>query len=402
MSRNAMITPISDWLVESSLIDSDVVQLFGDLCNRMAAVGIPIARARLVWPTLHPLFQAETVSWDRGVEASLEQFEHQDKQSDAWVLSPLAYLVENRLDTIRRELDGPNELLDFPILKELKEQGYTDYLLLGTRLEGKGLSKGKEGGSNGVMVTWSSDKPGGFSEEDLWSLQKIQKRLAVACKTIIQSRVSNNITETYLGARAGTNVMDGQIRRGDGQTIDAVVWYSDLRNSTSLAESMKPDDYFSLLNTFFMSTAQPVDDHGGEILDFIGDAVLGIFPFDGEAGKCKAASSANYAIETALKTAEESNLRRLDEGVEQFKYGIGLNVGEVMFGNIGIPSRLAFSVIGPTVNQAARIENMTKLLQQPVLADSGFANLSSENWKSMGEHKLDGVLEPLELFAYAS
>ena len=400
MSRNAMIAPISDWLVDSSLIDSDVVELFGMLCNRMVGVGVPIARARLVWPTLHPLFQAETVIWDLGKEAYLEQFEHQDNQSDAWKLSPLAHLVENGLDTLRRELEGPNELLDFPILKELKEQGYTDYLLLGTTLVGRGLSKGKQGGSQGVLVTWTTDKPGGFSEDDLWSLQKIQKRLALACKTIIQSRVSNNITDTYLGVRAGANVMDGQIRRGDGQNFDAVVWYSDLRNSTSLAESMVPEDYFSLLNSFFMSTAQPVYENGGEILDFIGDAVLGIFPFDGEQGKCRAASAANYAVDAAIKSALKTNSERLDQGVEQFNYGIGLNVGEVRFGNIGIPSRLAFSVIGPTVNQAARIENMTKLLQKPVLADAGFASLSSNNWRSVGEHKLEGVLDPLELFEY--
>ena len=122
MSREALISPIREWLVDRALGDADVVELFESMCLQMVGVGIPISRARLIWPTLHPLFQAETVIWDHGEQARLEQFEHQDQASDDWNKSPLRFIVDNDLDMLRRELEGPNELIDFEMLKELKEQ----------------------------------------------------------------------------------------------------------------------------------------------------------------------------------------------------------------------------------------------------------------------------------------
>ena len=216
MSREAMIAPITDWLVDRSLGDVDILEMFSTMCMKMIGVGIPIVRARLIWPTLHPLFQAETVIWNKGEEPELEQFAHQDNASEAWNRSPLKFVIDNDLDTLRRELDGPNELLDFELLKELKAEGFTDYLLLATRIEGTSFRKQKGEKDRGILVTFTSDKPGGFSADDLWALQKIQKRFAVACKTMIQPRISSNIAKTYLGNRAGTSVLNGQIRRGDG------------------------------------------------------------------------------------------------------------------------------------------------------------------------------------------
>ena len=400
MSQNALISPIREWLIDSSLGSSDIVEMFQTMCMRISAVGIPVTRARLIWPTLHPLFQAETVIWDKGESARLEQFEHQDQNSDAWNRSPLKYVIDHNLDLMRRKLVGPEALLDFTLFEELKEQGYTDFLLLATALEGMSTRKREGGNNRGILVSWASDKPEGFTGEDLISLQKIQRRFAVACKTIIQARISDNIAKTYLGVRAGENVLNGQIRRGDGERTNAVVWYADMRNSTSLADTMEPDEYFDLLNAYFMSTAEPVVNHGGEILDFIGDAVLGIFPYQETSQLSEAAKAANAALDDVLDISREANKEREKQGLEMFKFGIGLNVGEVMFGNIGIPSRLTFSVIGPTVNEVARIESMTKLLQTQILADQTFASLNPDRWQSVGEHKLDGVLFEKELFSF--
>jgi len=400
LSQDALITPIREWLIDSSLGNCDIVEMFEQMCLKILSVGIPISRARLFWPTLHPLFQAETVSWDTKSFAKLEQFEHQDQESDAWIASPLKFMIDNDLEMFRRQLVGENALLDYDLLEELKESGYTDFLVLSSKLEGVATRKRDGSQNNGILVTWASNKPEGFSAEDLISLQKIQRRFAVACKTVIQSRISNNISQTYLGRRAANYVLDGQIRRGDGQRTSAVVWYSDMRNSTSLAETMPPEEYFDLLNSYFMATAEPVVKHGGEILDFIGDGVLCIFPFTGQSELRKAADAANNAIDDALIASEEINEIRRSQKKETFNYGIGLNVGDVMFGNIGIPSRLTFSVIGPTVNEVARIESMTKLLQSKVLADKTFAELDSERWKSLGEHKLDGVLVEKELYSF--
>ena len=392
--------PIREWLVDQSLSTGDIVEMFDSLCRRLVAIGIPLARARLIWPTLHPLFSAETVQWDIGQPARLEQFAHQDNETDTWKRSPLKFVIENEVEVFRRQLDGPNQMLDFEILGELKEMGMTDYLIQATKLEEENSKSLGVKSSRGILVTYASERKGGFSADDLVSLHQIQKRFAVACKTIIQKRISQNITTTYLGRRAGNSVLEGQIRLGDGERTKAVVWYSDLRDSTSHAETMEPDAYFSMLNSYFQSTAGTVVAHGGEVLDFIGDAVLGIFPYDQDRELKTAAQSANKALDQTIEMAKEANLERESLGLQRFKYGVGLNVGEVMFGNIGIPERLSFSVIGPTVNEVARIEQMTKLLQQPILASKELAELDPKRWKSMGEHKLEGMLEEQELFSF--
>jgi len=397
MSHEALVQPIREWLVDQALGRADIVAMFETMCQRLAGIGIPVARARLIWQTLHPLFSAETVIWDRGKQATLEHFPHQDEATEAWMQSPLRFVIANNVPVLRRQLFGVNETLDFPILSDLKEQGFTDYLVLATPLEDAGV---RDEDGRGIIVTWSSDRAGGFSDADLTALQDIQRIFAVACKTAIQASISTNIATTYLGQRAGRSVLNGQIRRGDGQHTPAVVWFSDLRNSTAFAESLPADAYFSLLNSYFEATAGPLVDHGGEVLDFIGDAVLGIFPYADMGGLEDAARRANAALDRTIELAAAVNKARGDGGLERFKFGVGLNIGEVKFGNIGIPQRLSFSVIGQTVNEVARIEAMTKLLQQPVLAGGGLAGLNPERWRSVGAHKLDGLLDPVELFAF--
>ena len=398
MSHEALISPIREWLIDQALGDADITELFDTLCKRISSVGIPITRARLFWPTLHPLFQAETVSWDKGSPAVLDQFVHQDEASDDWNKSPLKYLIDHEMDILRRELIGPNKLVDFELLEGLVEKGFTDFIAMSTDLEGTSFRTREGGNDSGIMVTWATDIDSGFSDNDLIALQKIQRRFAVACKVMIQARIASNIAYTYLGARAGGSVLDGQIVRGDGQTTKAVIWYSDLRNSTQLAETMPADDYFNLLNSYFTATAQPIIDHGGEILDFIGDAVLGIFPYRTNKELKAAANAAQKALTDSCTAAAQINGQRESEGLDVFRYGIGVNVGEVMFGNIGIQSRLAFSVIGPAVNEAARIESLTKIFEPVILAGKSFAQINPTHWKSLGEHRLEGVTQPIEIF----
>lgn len=400
MSHESLTGPLREWLIDQALGEADVLKMFETACLRLSAFGVPVARGRLVWQTLHPLIRAEQVVWNRGGAASFEFFEHREKQTETWLASPMRFVFQNRLSLFRRQLFGPNETLDFQNLHELKAQGYTDYCILSTPFESMRKHIDDEmRAAGGIVMTWASDRANGFSSDDLDALQSIQKTFALACKTIIQARISNNIAETYLGSRAGRSVLEGKIRRGDGEEISAVVWYSDMRNSTALAESLGREEYFRLLNAYFESIAGPVVEHGGEVLDFIGDAVLGIFPYADEAGLARAAQKAGAALDDALAGAKSANRDRESKGLERFGFGVGLNVGNVMFGNIGIPTRLAFSVIGQAVNEAARIESMTKLLQQPVLASKRAANTDSARWQSIGAHKLDGVLDPMELFS---
>jgi adenylate cyclase len=400
MSRETLINEIGEWLIDQTLSQPDIVELFQEVCERLSAVGVPVTRSRLTWPTLHPLFQAETILWRHGHEIEFEQFRHQDEMSEQWKASPMAYVLDKNLDTFRRNLDGPNKMLDFPILKDLQQEGYTDYLMIATPFEKTTVRHNNM--SSGLLVMWSSSRKGGFSDDDLEALKKIQRRFAAACKNVVQNRIARNITETYLGQQAGREVLDGAIKLGDGRETEAVVWYSDMRNSTALADTMAPSDFLELLNDYFEATAGAAIEFGGEVLDFIGDAVLAIFPFEKDAGKQQAIRCGTMAIDRAIENQEAINARRLEEGKQIFQFGIGVNVGTLNFGNIGVASRLAFSVIGPTVNEVERIEELTKVLDSKALVSAEVAKFEPERWVSVGNHKLAGVAQSPELFCRAA
>jgi len=190
----------------------------------------------------------------------------------------------------------------------------------------------------------------------------------------------------------------GYIGRGDTETIHSVIWYSDMRNSTRLAETMAPQDYLATLNSVFEATAGPVIEEGGEVLLLIGDAVLALFP-TAKFTEREAAAAAGRASREALKRLEALNTTRRQEGLPGVACGIALHVGDLTYGNIGIPQRLQFTAIGPAANQVARIETLTKVLERPLLASAAFAHLLDCPWQSLGSHALRGVSDPIEVFA---
>jgi adenylate cyclase len=394
MADNTLITEIGEWLVDKALGQPDIVKMFDAACQRLYGAGVPLLRARLSWPTLHPLFQAETVLWERGKEPLLEQFVHQTERTEAYLNSPMFFMFEHNVSVIRRNLDGPNKLVDFPILDQLIEQGCTDYLTIMTSFN----SGDEDSRFSGLIVAWASDRPGGFSDNDIAALQKIQRRVAVACRSAIQSRIASNIVETYLGKQAGQQVLDGAIKRGDGQETQAVVWYSDLRDSTALADTMEPQAYFDLLNDYYECTAGSAIKHGGEVLDFIGDAVLAIFPYPTEDDFAEAVDAATRALRDANAVREQLNAERREKSLVPISFGVGLNTGKVMFGNIGVQERLTFSVIGPTVNEVARIETLTKAVDSQALVTAKITTGEPDQWVSTGQHKLVGVSQEIELF----
>ena len=409
MSNAQFVRDIGEWLTDQALASPDILSMFEGLCRRLHAGGVAVERARLTWPTLHPLFRAETMLWVRDEAVEFEQFNHQEEASEAWKRSPMKYLFDNDVSVVRRRMTGPNAMFDFPVVEELAAEGFTDYLLIATSFDdgrtgisGEGLATTATGEeSQGILVTWATKREGGFSDDDLDALHRIQRRFAVACKIAVQDRIAINITRTYLGTDAGDRVRAGSIKLGDGRTTEAVVWYADMRDSTALADRLAPQDFLDLLNDYFQAAAQPAIEAGGEILDFVGDAVVAIFPYDAhdESGRCRAVAAACRAMERARQAGEEICRRREEAGAEPFRFGLALTAGEVMFGNIGVPTRLAFSAIGPTLNLAARLEASTKGLGEPVVASAGFAADAPGAWRSLGTHALEGVSAPCELFA---
>jgi adenylate cyclase len=398
MSHDTLISEIETWLIGKALGDPEIVKLFEALCQRLHAVGVPVERAVLSWPTLHPLFRAEQVFWWLGKGAKLEQYYHSSAGGEAWLRSPFYRVLSRALPRLRRRLTGENAFLDFDVLKDLAEQGYTDYLMTSSNFRIAQFSD-YEGGTTGIMASWTTTRVGGFTDMDLEALSRIQTIFAVACRAAIEKRVMANLANAYLGPTAGRRVLSGDIRRGDGERISAVVWFSDMRGSTRLSDEMQSDDYLALLNQYFECTAAPVIAHGGEILNFIGDGVLGVFPIEGPDGVAEAVGRATAAVDDALRLGDEAIKAGTPAGAP-LVFGIGLDIGELMFGNIGVADRLAFSGIGRVVNGTQRIEAATKDMGCPVLATAAVAEAASEYWVPAGTRCMADFQSEVALFTY--
>jgi adenylate cyclase len=312
-------------------------------------------------------------------------------QSPEYLNSPLVPIFEGA-GGIRRRLDIKEPLLDFGILHDLHAEGATDYVAMPMH-----FSDGKIN-----VISLSADRPGGFSTTDLGHIYEILAVLGRIYEVHALQHKASNLLDTYLGPHAGKRVLNGLIRRGDGENIRAVIWFCDLRGSTPLAQSMSRDEFLACLNEFFDSLAGAVLDQGGQILRYIGDAALAIFPIEGETDE----SNLQTACENAIAAAHEAsvriksvNQRREKESEPALGYGIALHVGDVTYGNIGTGNRLEFTVIGEAANLAARIESMCKLLDEPVLLSAEFAACKPDQFVSLGQHSLKGIKEPQEIFA---
>ena len=396
---NLMVDSIADWLMEQALNEQTTMQtLFEGTCLRLLAEGVPIIRAHFAFRTLHPLYAAIGHIWFKDKETVHVQIGHDDAATGAgWDGSTYAFLLNNDIDHIRRRLTGEDALLDYPVLNEFRDDyDGTDYLAYAIPFDPDATGDRIK---SGVIGSWLTSRPGGFSENDLRAMLRIQKRLAVTFKVLIKAEITKNILDTYLGPDAGNLVLSGQIKRGDYETIHSVIWFSDMRNSTPLAESLSPEDFFAMLNAYFECTAGAVMDAGGEVLRFIGDAVLAIFPIrDGESTERQACQKAARAMREAEKRVRRMNVERKANGEPVIKYGLGLHVGDVMYGNIGVPSRLEFSVIGPAANETARLESLTKELGKTVVASDHFAENFKDGWVSLGKKNLKGVGGAIKLY----
>jgi adenylate cyclase len=249
------------------------------------------------------------------------------------------------------------------------------------------------------IITLVSGEAGGFSTAQLGLLYEILPVLSRLFEVFALQDTAATLLGTYLGRRTGSEVLNGLIRRGDGRDIDAAIWLCDLRDSTALSESLPRDAYLEILNQFFDGMVEPIVKHGGEVLKYVGDAVLAIFPIEEPDSPAReACAQALAAVADARARIEQLNRERGGRGEAPLSYGIGLHRGCLTYGNIGSADRLDFTVIGTAVNQAARIEGLTKVLRQPVLISSAFAASFGGALTSLGRHRLRGVALPQEIF----
>lgn len=387
----------SDWLVTETLRGTSQDRLIKHLCEAMVANGIPLIRGHIACGQLHPLFQAFSVSWNRDSGIVRDRFAYDGIVSDSWLASPLKAVLSEDRPEIRARLhlgEGANE---FPVLKEFQDQGFTDYYC--TRKAFSFPTNMAMENMDGCIASFATDAPGGFSEEGITAIKRLFPRLAVALKTIVREATAHNVISTYLGSQAGERVLQGKIHRGDCESIRAAVWFSDMRRSTELADAMEPRQFLERLNRYFECTAGSVLDHGGEVLRFIGDAVLAIFPINGPGGAERAGRMAVSAARDSLTRIAACNADMPENDQVPIEFGLGLHVGDVLFGNIGVQERLEFSVIGQTANEVARLEDLTKTLKRTILASNSFVSHTQAKWEAMGSHRLRGVSESQPVYA---
>lgn len=388
-----LIDGVSAWLKQSALKDTDLETIAGETCERLAAIGIPLARVHMSFSMLHPLYTSLSFTWRRGQKVAVEGFSVPVGKAppERYLSSPYYQLVSKNISHLRRRID-PATPSEFPIFDDLKAIGATDYLAFR-------LSFG-DSAERGMLGSWATDGATGFSDDMIRALLHVENNLAVAAHTAVLRKLADNMLTTYLGGDAGKRVLSGQIRRGDGETIRAVLVMVDMRNSTVVAENGGRQVFIDTLNEFFDAVATPFNSDGGEILSFIGDGFLAVFPCERKKSASEAAArAAMKAARSAIARMAEVNRLRAARGLSKVNFGIGLHVGNVMFGNVGLRNRLTFSAFGSAVNEVQRLESLTKKFDQPIVASEIFRNYCGGDWLQLGTEKLRGVPDPVSVFS---
>ncbi len=371
-------------------------QLSG-FCNTVAASGFPMKRVTMGMRTLHPRYGALTYLWrpemDR-VEATPQ--ERATMWSDAYIRSPINHLVMTGDDTFRQRLDT-SETLPFPVLDEIRAEGMTDYV---ARLVNYDPTEQRSTSLEGIFFSCATDVPEGFDTRQLRQVFDALPYLAMAIKSRLTYEVAKTVAETYLGRDAGQRVLTGEIERGSAQSINAVIWFCDLRGFTQLSDRLGRDDLIALLNQYLEILARPVQEGGGQILKFLGDGFLATFDLTGKNSATVCGDALNAAVALRNDFAAFTEIRER-AGKPTLGFGLSLHVGEASYGNIGTDERLDFTIVGPAVNEASRIQDLCRPLQKDILVSQAFRTMvdtSRYRLESAGHHELRGVSAGQELF----
>lgn len=379
---------VFDWIENFGRYTEDISSFVKEVCNRFIACDMPLDRVSIVMRTLHPQISTSGYMWRNGVEdLSLFTADHQTQTRESYQQSPVRSIFEGS-PGLRRRLADPDCPRDFPVLVDLDDEGVTDYLILPIP-----FSDGRS-----YACSWATKMPGGFTDGQIARIQGIMPTFSLVLEILATRAVSRNLMDTYLGHKTGQRVLNGAIYRGVNETIEAALWISDLRGFTAMSDALAPPVLLGILNDHFERVVGAIERHDGEVLKFIGDSVLAIFPNDQYGGAMGAAEAAVGAARDAVRQMEERNTERLGKNLPAIGYGIALHMGEVVYGNIGAPHRLDFTVIGPAVNHTARIEQLCRTMNRPVLVSATVAEAIEQPITSLGFHALRGVREPHEIF----
>lgn len=375
--------PVFVWALDPARDDEDETTLLDGLVALMRAAGFPLMRLSTSFRPLDPQVFSRAVSWDAGSLRS-EVRSHDISRAPDYVGSP-AEAIHRGAPRIRERID-PTRPARYPLLAQLAQRGATDYLILPIILTTQVRT----------FIGFTGDRPGGFTDEDLAYLDAIYPAVSALVRLRSTRLTVGSLARTYLGPNAAERVLAGAVERGRGEEIEAAIWFCDLRDFTVLSQALPPARMLRILDGYFEAVADPIADGGGEVLKFIGDAVLAIFPSDRPDACVRALAAAEAALARFAADVAAPNTD-LELGV-----GISLHVGNVFYGNIGARDRLDFTVIGPAVNLASRVQGLCRALDTPLLVTSAFAHHArGAELRSVGTHALKGIADAPELFTLA-
>jgi len=379
---------VVDWLTTGTHNERFIDNIFAEMCIRIQQAGIPLKRSTLHILIQHPQWLGARFMWADGMrEAEIARVDFDVRERPEYIGSPANEMQDGATEVQENLERDPALGRKHALYAEMRSKGLTDYIAwplyhtLGKR----------------HLVTFATDRRGGFEDTHIAALKKLLPVLALVSEIRIKNRLARTLLETYVGSHAGELILAGATRRGTGTTVRAAIMICDLRDFTKISDNWPRDDVIDLLNDYFDAMSDPIARHGGEILKFIGDGLLAIFPLS----QPNACANLLRAVSEARQAMAALNARNNGTGRAPLNYGIGVHVGDVMYGNIGSKSRLDFTVIGPAVNMASRMEALTKQIGKPVLLSRDFAELVPPEFEleRVGQHTVRGFSDPIELFA---
>jgi adenylate cyclase len=369
---------VIDWLIDGAWSSKAPAEMIAEACERMVAAGLPLWRFGIFIRTLHPEIFGRNFIWREGEEVEIGTVDFEILETPEFARSPLRVVFEQGLE-VRGRMDDPGSK-HFPFFDDMRAEGVTDYVATPMQfLDGS------------VHATsWTTRRPGGFSDEHIAAIHAIIKPLARIAEIISLRRTAEMLLDTYVGNRAGARILGGQIRRGHNDTMQAAIWLSDLRGFTALSDRLPAETVVEILNHYFDCQVTAIRGHGGEVLKFMGDGLLAVFPIDEYVGD--AAHVCTRVLEAARESRASVEALAFPVGdvVERFRFGVALHVGNILYGNIGGGNRLDFTCIGPAVNLAARLEKIAGRLGRTVVVSEVFANACRHDWRELGEFPIAG------------
>lgn len=385
------------WLIDKGMTGNVVRDLFTEFCERLSELGIKLKRGNIALSAIHPQVSAFMYTWRRGEGLVLNtNVLHTDVPGEGWFSSPFFFMLTNNINFLHRKLESETEL-DFPVLVEFRNEGMTDWFC---QIFDFGWDFDDSREMGGLVTSWASDRPGGFTEQEYTILHRAVPLFALAVRSIASFRTARSVLETYIGKDTARKVLSGQVRRGSVESINAVLIYADLKGFTKLSDTMPQTELVEMLDLYLDHMASPIERADGEILKFMGDGILATFALTDQdvPAICDTALQAVNQMKEGVQTL---NGEREANGKPTMGLDIAVHIGDVMYGNVGSETRLDFTVIGPAVNEVSRIEALCDTLETDFLASGEFVKAAvscQQELKSCGFHALRGVREPIELF----